>query len=126
MSINFIIDLVIVVALGTILYLIARVLPRISDKSNTDSELKTPRALVYLEKADRKLKKNSEKFLRRVRVIILKFDNHLSNRLSKFKKDNGRNGGLKFDLSEEPSSQEVLENPEDSEDKKVEKENNSL
>ena len=108
------------------LYLIARVLPRISDKSDTNPELKTPRALVYLEKADRKLKKNSEKFLRRVRVIILKFDNHLSNRLSKFKKNNGRNGGLKFDLSEEPSSQEVLEDREVSEDKKFEEENNSL
>ena len=111
MTISFFIDLVIVIALGAMLYLVARTLPRISDESSGGPDLKTSKTLMYLERADQRFKKSREKFFRKFRLILMKLDNHLSNRLTSFKKESDKNGGLKFDLGEE---KEEVEKEEDS------------
>ncbi len=117
MPLSFIFDLVIVLCAGTILYLVARALPKISDENNGKPVLKTSKTLVYLEKADEKFKKSREKLLRRIRVIILKFDNYLSGRLSKFKRNEDKNGGFRLSLDKEPSSRpEIMEKNTEGED----------
>lgn len=115
MPLSFIFDLVIVLSCGTMLYLVARALPKISDETNGKPVLKTSKTLVYLERADERFKKSREKFLRRLRVTVLKFDNYLSGRLSKFKKNGDKNGGFRLGLDKNAPSQ--------FEDKNIEGEN---
>ncbi len=105
MNFNFILDLVIMLSLGTVLFLIARVLPRINDEEY-EPELKTSLVLVCLEKADVRVKMFTEKFLRRTRVVIMKFDNSLSERLRSFKKDSDKNGGLSLVIGEKKEKEE--------------------
>ena len=85
---KFIIQILLVSSLAAIIYIFARVLPRIDD---TEFNKKAPRTnthwfIIYLEKADEWLKAYSEKFLRRIRVFILKLDNLIANKLHRFKK----------------------------------------
>jgi len=87
---------------GVILYIFARTLPRITDEDLGKPEIKTSKTLLYLERADRRFKMSAEKLLRRCRVVILKIDNSLSERLSSFKKDNEKNGRLPLGLKEKP------------------------
>ncbi len=126
MSLGFIVDLIIVLCFGAMLYIVARVLPKVDDRKEGSPEYKTPKTLVYLERADERFKKSREKFLRRIRVVVLKFDNYLSGRLSKFKKNGEKNGGLRFDLDKE--KEEKFSSAEVSGDKKenLEKEEDSL
>lgn len=126
MSLDFIFDLIIVLCLGTMLYMVARVLPKVNDKTDGNPEFKTPRILIFLEKADEKFKKNREKLLRRIRVVILKFDNYLSGRLSKFKKNGEKNGGLHFDLKKEVSSYPETKEKEEEKEEDLDKEEDSL
>lgn len=85
----FILDIVIVLCLGGILFLFARVLPRISNETlnSSNSDSRTQWIVTYVEKSDEWVKIFSEKLLRRVKVIILKFDNTVSRRLNKFREE---------------------------------------
>ena len=108
MSFKFILDIIIMVSFAAILFVVARVLPRVEESVSGEPELKTPWALKYLERADAHFKTSSEKFLRRVRVVLMRLDNSLSNRLARFKRDNSKNGGalsleLQDDLKEQDS-----------------------
>lgn len=86
---SFILEIIMVASLGVVLYLFARALPRVDDVlvSPEDKKLRTHWLTVYLEKADEWLKVVFEKFLRRVKVLLLKLDNIVSKRLNKFKKE---------------------------------------
>lgn len=86
---SFILEIIMVASLGVVLYLFARALPRVDDVlvSPGDKKLRTHWLTVYLEKADEWLKVVFEKFLRRVKVLLLKLDNIVSKRLNKFKKE---------------------------------------
>ena len=78
-------------ALGMILYLVARTLPRIKDGDiDAPKTLKPHWIMIYFEKADEWLKPQFEKWLRRVKVWILKLDNWVSGKLSSFKKEASR------------------------------------
>ena len=105
MSFSFVLDMVIVVSLGTILYVIARALPRINDEEQ-EPELEMPWTLVYLEKADNHVKIITEKFLRRTRVVLMKFDNSVDNRLRALRKNSGKNGNLLIELEEKERTEE--------------------
>jgi hypothetical protein len=77
----------IVVGLGVMIYLVARALPRVDD-SVLEKSARTigyNRLTLYLEKVDVWLKFFLEKFLRRSHLIILKIDNAVSERLKKLK-----------------------------------------
>ena len=79
-------------SLGTILYLLARALPRVNDQEIKEKSASSqPHWFnTYLEKADEWLKAYLEKFLRRIRVWILKLDNFVAHRLNRFKKETPR------------------------------------
>lgn len=75
-------------SLSAIIYIMARVMPRINDeelKSEPDS-FSENKVMVFLEKVDDRLKIILEKTLRRLRVLILKLDNSVAQKLHRFKK----------------------------------------
>ena len=77
-----------VLALGVILYLLARTLPRVDDKEvRSEKVLKIHWLIPVLEKIDERLKILLELFFRRLKIIILKLDNFVSVRLNKIKKE---------------------------------------
>lgn len=99
---KFILDIIVVISLGAILYLFARTLPRISEVADDTlaSRIRTHRLSMYVEKVDEWLKVFFEKFLRRAKVWILKLDNTVSDRLNRFKKGPKE---LQFTEEEKPS-----------------------
>ena len=72
---HLILDLLIFLSLGIIIYIFARALPRVRDDISDSNKIETSKMLFYLEKADDKVKLFTEKFLRRVKIITLKFEN---------------------------------------------------
>jgi len=93
--VNLFIDLIIVLSLGAVLVILARALPRVEEGETV--KIRTSRALVYLEKADKLMRRGSEKALRRMKLVLMKFDNALSKRLEKSRNRDSRNGGFKID-----------------------------
>ncbi len=93
---EFILQLVIVVAGGILLYLVARTLPRLDETDPTPG----PRHMLpewvmhYLERADEELIALFERIVRWLRVALMKFDNTLGERVRKLKR-NGTNGNGK-------------------------------
>ncbi|MCP6719707.1 MAG: hypothetical protein KJI72_00035 [Patescibacteria group bacterium] len=87
---KFIIEMLIMVSLGTILYLLARTMPRVDDRETDIPSLKTHWIMGYLEKADQRLKFYWEKTLRRSGIVILKLDNAINKKLSRLKKENAK------------------------------------
>ncbi len=75
---NFILQLIVMVSLGAIIYLIARAVPRV-----TEIEAPSPRESYFdklmqklpLEKADAFASLLFEKFLRKLKVVILRLEN---------------------------------------------------
>ena len=82
----FIIQTLIMLSLAVILYLMAEVLPRISDEPENGPGSRS-RAMHYVEKLDIILKTFSERILRQFRVWILKLDNVIGHKLNRFKKE---------------------------------------
>ena len=90
-----ILQFVIVVALGTILYIFARALPRVSDiDTSIEKRSSFHWVLERLEVIDEKLISALEKFIRRIRVVVLRADNSLTKKLSRFKRDNEKEKGF--------------------------------
>lgn len=80
-------------SLAIILYFFGRALPRISDQEITEAlEVRSHRLTPYLEKVDKWLKSRLERILRRTKVVLLKMDNVVSQKLNSFKKEDDRNG----------------------------------
>lgn len=81
--------MIMVASLGAVLYIAARVLPRV-DEAEVDTVV--PHTVVvrltsYFERFDEWFAFISEKFLRRLRVILLKLDNVVTAKLGQFKKE---------------------------------------
>lgn len=74
-------------SLAVVLFLVARTLPKIDDSDVSASRANTPLMLIYLEKADERIRSGTEKFLRRFRVSILKLDNFVSRKIDNYKKE---------------------------------------
>jgi len=84
------------VSLGTIVFLAARALPRITE-TETVNPPKTKISWLSsfpFEKIDAAVNAFMEKFLRRIKLILMKMDNTVSRHLNKFKKngDTGNSG----------------------------------
>lgn len=107
---SFILEIVMVVSLGIVLYLFARALPRVDDVfiSPQDAKLKTNPMSVYLEKIDGWLKIFLEKLLRRIKVLLLKLDNIVSEKLNKFKKEQQKEIKLPSDEVEKEKKEERI------------------
>jgi hypothetical protein len=114
MVIGFIIDLIIVFCGGSMIYILARALPRVNEFPEDEVGVKTSKFLNYLEKADECFRKFTEKILRRLKVIVMKVDNYLSNKLSSFKKTPEKENDFNFNLKDGES--EIEEKPKDEED----------
>ncbi|MGC9046911.1 MAG: hypothetical protein ACP5IC_02230 [Minisyncoccia bacterium] len=82
---GFIFEILFFLSLSTIIVIIAHALPRLSD-----TDLKTYdhfKINMYIEKIDKWLEHQYEIWLRYFRVMLLKLDNSISQKLNKFKKE---------------------------------------
>ena|SRR3989344_2452307 len=90
---NFILQIIIMFSLGVIIYLIARASPRVGDIEIIDESYhnKLDRIIsrLPLDEIDVVISSAVEKFLRKSRLFLMKWDNLLSNHLKKIKKTNG-------------------------------------
>lgn len=91
-------------SLGTVVYLIAKAVPRINDEEfkKNPSVLPSHGFMSFLERVDDRLKIISEKFLRWLRIWILKLDNWITGHLKKFKKETAKETG--FDMENTSNS----------------------
>lgn len=85
---NFILQIILISSLATIVYLMARALPRVQQEemaagSAFKQRLEQLIKKIPLSKFDKSLSKFNEKTLRKSRVIVLRIDNFISNRLNK-------------------------------------------
>ncbi|PIP29902.1 hypothetical protein COX26_01680 [Candidatus Jorgensenbacteria bacterium CG23_combo_of_CG06-09_8_20_14_all_54_14] len=85
----FLLEMLMVVSIGVVLYLLARALPRVSDVDTSPTpDTPAPNWLMdRLEKMDEEILSVAEKFLRRLRVALLKLDNTMTGKLKRFKKE---------------------------------------
>ncbi len=99
--VQFIFTNLLMLSLGTILYLIVRALPRL-DKSEVEGKVNRSGFERWLvsdlpEKADLFLSSLLSKWLRKTKILLLKLDNWLGHHLKRFssingKSENGTNG----------------------------------
>lgn len=89
---NFILQTIIMLSLGTIIYLIARTIPRVTETTSVEPHKNYFEQLVRkipLEKADALINAMLGKFLRKFKIIVMKLDNFLTGRLRNLKSGNG-------------------------------------
>ena len=94
---DFILRIALVISLSAMIYLLARVVARVKDEDFTHSEedfIDKWLAQIPVAKIDNWLHLTAAKFLRRLRVIVLKFDNLLHGYLMRIKKTNDATVGL--------------------------------
>lgn len=91
---NFILQIFIMVSLGTIVFLVARTLPRITETETVNPPKRKINwfSSFPFEKIDEAINAFMEKFLRRIKLILMKMDNTVSKHLNKFKKNGNNNG----------------------------------
>ena len=102
---DFILQLAIVISLGAMVYLMARALHRVpdgeetvvSDHSYFDQWLES----VPFTKLEEKAQLLTAKFLRRIRIIVLKFDNLLHRYISSMKSNGASKSNIISDLNDE-------------------------
>jgi hypothetical protein len=75
--------------LSAILLIGLRTLPRVSNEvfEGSHSRVKTHELMLILEKVDEVFKVFFEKFLRRLKVFILKLDNVVTRKINKYKNE---------------------------------------
>ncbi|KKQ21586.1 hypothetical protein A2999_01530 [Candidatus Wolfebacteria bacterium RIFCSPLOWO2_01_FULL_38_11] len=114
---TFILQIIIMLSLGAVIYLIARVAPRVGD---VHDYTRTPHLFdklgskIPLNEIDFAASAFLEKTLRKIKLLLMKWDNIVSGHINKIKKTNG-NGLNKeakpnlFEEVKEENSQEVKE-----------------
>lgn len=91
---NFILQIIIMVSLGIMIYLIARATPRVGDieeifKRQPLGDFDKLIAKIPIVKIDFILSAWVEKTLRKIKLILMKWDNLVSEHLNRIKKTNG-------------------------------------
>ena len=79
---SFIVNFVLILAFGVMVYLLALALPRVKIESESEKIRWRFIKSVHLEKIDEALKRSYDKLLRRLKVAILKADNFVSRKLN--------------------------------------------
>lgn len=87
---RFIIQTLIMLSLGAMLYLMAKALPRVEDENQDAVRMSQSKIMAYVERFDEIFKVSLEKALRRLRVWLLRLDNFISKKLNRFKKNGTR------------------------------------
>ncbi len=101
---NFILQIALMVSLGVIIYLFARAVPRVNDEvtaSNRRNILAEWVSSLPLHKLDTAFSNFLEKFLRRVRLILMRLENSVAGYLTEVRKSNSaksRNGEARSTL----------------------------
>ena len=112
---NFIVQLVFVSSLATLIYLLARALPRVSEEVIVDNKSETVFDRIVknlpLEKLDINLHSFLGKTLRKIRVVVLRLDNGINGYLDQLKEysvaqDEKSDLKEKMNLMAKPSSEE--------------------
>lgn len=93
---NFILQIVIMSSFGLIVYLAARAVPRVGDTEDFFGKFPYGRvdrllAKIPLDKIDITFSVFLEKFLRKMKLFLLKWDNLLGAHIEKIKNKNGNN-----------------------------------
>ncbi|MCR4261120.1 MAG: hypothetical protein NUV96_02225 [Candidatus Colwellbacteria bacterium] len=83
---NLFLELTLLVSLAIIVYLMSAALPRIEDRKEENDNGGTKRSSLPLDKLDEALLRIKDKFLRKVKVVVMKVDNLISKQL-RAKKD---------------------------------------
>lgn len=91
---NFILQIIIMASLGTIIYLIARTVPRIENLEESFEKMPIGKLdrlinLIPLDKIDITLSTLTEKMLRKIKLGLMRWDNLMTDHLKKIKKTNG-------------------------------------
>ncbi len=111
----FILQIVLVLSLGTMIYLIARAVPRVSDEVTGGAIKRRTKfdhlfSFLWIEKIDPLLNNFLEKFLRKMKLVLMKLDNITNNYLNKVKKyksdSNGKNGEEKQNVFDDKIEEE--------------------
>lgn len=89
--------------LAAILFLIAKTLPRIDENPPKTLSLKEHWVTRRIEKIDARIKITSEKLLRRIEVVLLKWENKVSKKVHKLKEESAKTASdiLKVEKPEE-------------------------
>jgi len=88
---NFILQTIVMASLGMMIYLVARAMPRVTEIPKINQAKDYFEKLLKkfpLEKADMLATLWTEKFLRKLKIVILKLDNLLSKHLKEIKPAN--------------------------------------
>lgn len=111
---SFVFEILVFISLAGILAITLRVLPRVSNEVFTGSHslIKVHEAMVFFEQMDGALKSMLEKFLRKVKVIILKLDNFVTKKIAEFSNDRAKEKSS-FVIPEEKISPERPEDVKD-------------
>lgn len=106
---DFILQTIVMVSLGVIIYLFARAIPRVSEASvsvpKRDYVGEVLKKIPF-QKIDNLLNSVAAKLLRKSKIVVLKLDNWISSHLHKFKPANGNKETSK--LLENPSEENKL------------------
>jgi hypothetical protein len=103
MALEFLFSSIAMIAFGTILFLVARTLPRISEE---DADLKHHSLFDRWfssgipDRIDAMLNTYIWKFFRRAKVVVMRLDNYLTERLKKMHPAGNGNGKPKIDFRE--------------------------
>ncbi|GEM_PF-3521166 len=87
-----ILNAIILLALSFILYIVAKTLPRVEESPEGAPTVKEHWVGKRIEKVDVWIRSASEKFLRRLRVWLLRLDNYVGKKLTSFRRDEKREG----------------------------------
>ncbi len=117
----FILQIILMLSLGTMIYLIARAAPRVSDETIGEAGKQFTKfdklfSFLRLEKIDPILHNFLEKLLRKIKLVLMKLDSIVNNYLNKVKKyksgdfgnNNGKDGGEKQNLFDNKIEEPVL------------------
>ena len=88
--VKLILNSIILLSFSVIIYIVAKTLPRVEEKPEEGPILKEHWVAKYIERADAWFQSALEKFLRRLRVWVLKFDNYVGKKLGSLRKDEKR------------------------------------
>ncbi|MDP3725097.1 MAG: hypothetical protein Q8R20_01350 [Nanoarchaeota archaeon] len=109
--IPFILHILIVLSLGTLLYLIAKTIPRIDDTAPKELSFREHWVTRKVERIDKKIKTSSEKFLRRLGLVLMKWENKVNKKVTRLKEEAAKEASDIF-VIEEHASKESPTKPE--------------
>ena len=131
---NFILQIIIMSSLGIIVYLFGRAIPRISNieenitKNSFQFKLDKFIAKIPFDKIDISFSTSIEKTLRKIKLLLMKWDNIVTNHIEKMRKTaNGSFGGEKKEKKQSLFvSSNILENESGVVDEKKDEENDKV